>query len=139
MDRYSSPHHGPSGAGRTGLSMAENLAICRRCRPPLCRILPWWRSSKICTVQATPSMPSHMGHASIDWLEQHQSFWCFSGKVVSARCGCSNLSPTTTASVVRPQGWQCLFIDDSPANVAAAEALGSRAAIFTHPAWCRRI
>ena len=33
---------------------------------------------------------------------------------------------------------ECLFIDDSPANVAAAQALGLQGMVFTDAAACRR-
>lgn len=33
---------------------------------------------------------------------------------------------------------ECLFIDDSPANVAAAEALGIRGMVFTDAHSCRQ-
>ncbi|MOA35388.1 hypothetical protein D3C78_1568340 [compost metagenome] len=33
---------------------------------------------------------------------------------------------------------ECLFIDDSPANVAAAEALGIGGMVFTDAVQCRR-
>ena len=70
-----------------------------------------------------------MGHASIDWLEQHQSFWrFFSGKVVSARVRMLKPEPDIYRYLLVSfdLGWGVPFIDDSPANVAAAEALGLR-------------
>ena len=104
---------------------------CRRCRPPLCRIPPWWRSSKNCTVQATPHLcPLQHG------ARQHRLAGAASvllallqrqggvGPGADAQTRARHLP--LSAGVVRPQGWECLFIDDSPANVAAAEALGLR-------------
>ncbi len=85
---------------------------------------------------------SNMGHASIDWLEQHQDFWrFFSGKVVSARVRMMKPEPDIYRYLLvsfdlKPA--ECIFIDDSPANVAAAEALGIRGMVFTDAASCRQ-
>ena len=72
---------------------------------------------------------SNMGHASIDWLER-QDFWrFFSGKVVSARVRMMKPEPDIYRYLLVSfdlQAEECLFIDDSQANVAAAEALGLR-------------
>ena len=111
---------------RTGLSMAENLAILQAVPASL---LP---DPAMVSLIETLYRAGHrlyalsnMGHASIDWLEQ-QEFWrFFSGKVVSAR-----------VRMLKPG--ECLFIDDSPANVAAAQALGLQGMVFTDAAACRR-
>ena len=73
--------------GRTGLSMAENLAILQAVPSSL---VPDPAMVALIEELHGAGHPlyalSNMGHASIDWLEQHQSFWrFFSGKVVSAR------------------------------------------------------
>lgn len=128
--------------GRTGLSMAENLAILQAVPSSL---VPDPAMVALIEELHGAGHPlyalSNMGHASIDWLEQHQSFWrFFSGKVVSARVRMmkpeSDIYRYLLVSFdLAPS--DCLFIDDSPANVAAAEALGLRGLVFTDPARCR--
>ena len=84
---------------------------------------------------------SNMGHASIDWLEQ-QEFWrFFSGKVVSARVRMIKPEPDIYRYLLVSfdlKADECLFIDDSPANVAAAKALGIRGMAFTDAHSCRQ-
>lgn len=128
---------------RTGLSAAENLAILQAVPASL---LP---DPAMLTLIAelhgaghTLYALSNMGHASIDWLEQHQDFWrFFSGKVVSARVRMMKPEPDIYRYLLvsfdlKPA--ECLFIDDSPANIAAAEALGIRGIVFTDAASCRQ-
>ena len=82
-----------------------------------------------------------MGHASIDWLEQ-QEFWrFFSGKVVSARVRMLKPEPDIYRYLLVSfdlKAGECFFIDDSPANVAAARALGLQGMVFTDVPACRR-
>ncbi|WP_421214453.1 HAD family hydrolase [Aeromonas jandaei] len=128
---------------RTGLSAAENLAILQAVPPSL---LP---DPAMLTLMAELHGAGHllyalsnMGHASIDWLERHQDFWrFFSGKVVSARVRMMKPEPDIYRYLLvsfdlKPT--ECIFIDDSPANVAAAEALGIRGMVFTDAASCRQ-
>ncbi|WP_338890923.1 HAD family phosphatase [Aeromonas rivipollensis] len=127
---------------RTGLPMAQNLAILQAVPASL---LP--DPAMVALIEALYSAGhrlyalSNMGHASIDWLEQ-QEFWrFFSGKVVSARV--RMLKPEhdiyryLLVSFDLKAG-ECLFIDDSPANVAAARALGLQGMVFTDAPGCRR-
>ena len=128
---------------RTGLPAAENLAILQAVPASL---LP--DPAMVALIEALHSAGhrlyalSNMGHASIDWLEQHQEFWrFFSGKVVSARVRMIKPEPDIyryllVSSDLSAQ--ECLFIDDSPANVAAAQALGLQGMVFTDAAACRR-
>ena len=127
---------------RTGLSAAENLAILQAVPASL---LP---DPAMLTLIAelhgaghTLYALSNMGHASIDWLEQ-QLFWrFFSGKVVSARVRMIKPEPDIYRYLLVSfdlKADECLFIDDSPANVAAAEALGIRGMLFTDAHSCRR-
>ncbi|WP_421236928.1 HAD family hydrolase [Aeromonas jandaei] len=128
---------------RTGLSAAANLAILQAVPPSL---LP---DPAMLTLMAELHGAGHllyalsnMGHASIDWLEQHQDFWrFFSGKVVSARVRMMKPEPDIYRYLLvsfdlKPA--ECIFIDDCPANVAAAEALGIRGMVFTDAASCRQ-
>ncbi|MEM0548961.1 MULTISPECIES: HAD family phosphatase [Aeromonas] len=128
---------------RTGLSAAENLAILQAVPPSL------QPDPAMLTLMAELHGAGHslyalsnMGHASIDWLEQHQDFWrFFSGKVVSARVRMMKPEPDIYRYLqvsfdLKPA--ECIFIDDSPANVAAAEALGIRGMVFTDAASCRQ-
>ncbi|MFL9626968.1 HAD family hydrolase [Aeromonas jandaei] len=128
---------------RTGLSAAENLAILQAVPPSL---LP---DPAMLTLMAEVHGAGHslyalsnMGHASIDWLERHQDFWrFFSGKVVSARVRMMKPEPDIYRYLLvsfdlKPA--ECIFIDDSPANVAAAEALGIKGMVFTDAASCRQ-
>ena len=128
---------------RTGLPAAENLAILQAVPASL---LP---DPAMLTLIAelhgaghTLYALSNMGHASIDWLEQHQDFWrFFSGKVVSARVRMMKPEPDIYRYLLvsfdlKPA--ECLFIDDSPANIAAAEALGIRGIVFIDVASCRQ-
>ncbi|MFM5085802.1 HAD family hydrolase [Aeromonas media] len=128
---------------RTGLSMAENLAILQAVPASL---LP--APAMVTLIEVLHSAGhrlyalSNMGHASIDWLEQHQEFWrFFSGKVVSARVRMIKPEPDIYRYLLVSFGLkagECLFIDDSPANVAAAQALGLQGMVFTDAAACRR-
>ncbi|MCY9820680.1 HAD family hydrolase [Aeromonas media] len=128
---------------RTGLSMAENLAILQAVPASL---LP--DPAMVSLIETLHSAGhrlyalSNMGHASIDWLEQHQEFWrFFSGKVVSARVRMIKPEPDIYRYLLVSfdlKAGECLFIDDSPANVAAAQALGLQGMVFTDAAACRR-
>ncbi|KTA80944.1 HAD family hydrolase [Aeromonas salmonicida] len=127
---------------RTGLSAAENLTILQAVPASL---LP---DPAMLTLIAelhgaghTLYALSNMGHASIDWLEQ-QLFWrFFSGKVVSARVRMIKPEPDIYRYLLVSfdlKADECLFIDDSPANVAAAEVLGIRGMVFTDAYSCRQ-
>ncbi|MDM5074986.1 HAD family phosphatase [Aeromonas media] len=128
---------------RTGLSAAENLAILQAVPASL---LP--DPAMVTLIEVLHSAGhrlyalSNMGHASIDWLEQHQAFWrFFSGKVVSARVRMIKPEPDIYRYLLVSfdlKAGECLFIDDSPANVAAAQALGLQGMVFTDAAACRR-
>lgn len=128
--------------GRTGLSAADNLVILQAVPasllpdPAMVRLIEELHSAGHVLYAL-----SNMGHASIDWLEQHQDFWrFFSGKVVSARVRMMKPEPDIYRYLLVSFDLvpsDCLFIDDSPANVAAAEALGLRGLVFTDPARCR--
>ncbi|WP_310597018.1 HAD family hydrolase [Aeromonas aquatica] len=127
---------------RTGLSAADNLAILQAVPASL---LP--DPAMVALIEALHSAGhrlyalSNMGHASIDWLEQ-QEFWrFFSGKVVSARVRMMKPEPDIYRYLLVSfdlKAQECLFIDDSPANVAAAQALGIGGLVFTDAAQCRR-
>lgn len=128
--------------GRTGLPAAQNLAILQAVPASL---LP---DPAMLTLIETLHGAGHtlyalsnMGHASIDWLEQH-AFWCFfSGKVVSARVRMMKPEPDIYRYLLVSfdlKAEECLFIDDSPANVAAAQALGIGGLVFTDVPSCRQ-
>ena len=128
---------------RTGLSMAENLAILQAVPASL---LP---DPAMVSLIETLHRAGHrlyalsnMGHASIDWLEQHQEFWrFFSGKVVSARVRMIKPEPDIYRYLLVSsdlKAGECLLTVDSPANVAAAQALGLQGMVFTDAAACRR-
>ncbi|WP_323971281.1 HAD family hydrolase [Aeromonas hydrophila] len=128
---------------RTGLSAAENLAILQAVPASL---MP--DPAMLSLIESlhgaghTLYALSNMGHASIDWLEQHQPFWrFFSGKVVSARVRMMKPEPDIYRYLLVSfdlQAEQCLFIDDSPANVTAAQALGIGGLVFTDAYSCRQ-
>ena len=127
---------------RTGLSAADNLAILQAVPASL---LP--DPAMVALIEELHGAGhalyalSNMGHASIDWLEL-QDFWrFFSGKVVSARVRMMKPEPDIYRYLLVSfdlQAEECLFIDDSPANVAAAEALGLRGLVFTDAPRCRQ-
>ncbi|MDX2124134.1 MAG: HAD family phosphatase [Aeromonas hydrophila] len=128
---------------RTGLSAAENLAILQAV--PASLVPDPAMLSLIESLHGaghTLYALSNMGHASIDWLEQHQPFWrFFSGKVVSARVRMMKPEPDIYRYLLVSfdlQAEQCLFIDDSPANVIAAQALGIGGLVFTDAYSCRQ-
>ncbi|MEE9691706.1 HAD family phosphatase [Aeromonas hydrophila] len=128
---------------RTGLSAAENLAILQAV--PASLVPDPAMLSLIESLHGaghTLYALSNMGHASIDWLEQHQLFWrFFSGKVVSARVRIMKPEPDIYRYLLVSfdlQAEQCLFIDDSPANVTAAQALGIGGLVFTDAYSCRQ-
>ncbi|EGX6952100.1 HAD family phosphatase [Aeromonas hydrophila] len=128
---------------RTGLSTAENLAILQAV--PASLVPDPAMLSLIESLHGaghTLYALSNMGHASIDWLEQHQPFWrFFSGKVVSARVRMMKPEPDIYRYLLVSfdlQAEQCLFIDDSPANVTAAQALGIGGLVFTDAYSCRQ-
>ncbi|WP_422840379.1 HAD family hydrolase [Aeromonas veronii] len=128
---------------RTGLSAAQNLAILQAVPaslqpdPAMLTLI-----AELHGAGHTLYALSNMGHASIDWLEQHQDFWrFFSGKVVSARVRMMKPEPDIYRYLLvsfdlKPA--ECIFIDDSPANIAAAEALGIRGIVFTDAESCRQ-
>ncbi len=127
---------------RTGLPAAQNLAILQAVPASL---LP---DPAMLTLIAelhgaghTLYALSNMGHASIDCLEQ-QPFWrFFSGKVVSARVRMMKPEPDIYRYLLVSfdlKADECLFIDDSPANVAAAQALGIGGLVFTDAPSCRQ-
>jgi putative hydrolase of the HAD superfamily len=128
--------------GRTGLSAAENLAILQAVPASL---LP---DPAMLTLIETLHGAGHtlyalsnMGHASIDWLEQHGFWRFFSGKVVSARVRMMKPEPDIYRYLLVSfdlKADECLFIDDSPANVAAAQALGIGGLVFTDVPSCRQ-
>ncbi|MEG0008352.1 MAG: HAD family phosphatase [Aeromonas sp.] len=127
---------------RTGLSAAQNLAILQAVPasllpdPAMVRLIEELHGAGHVLYAL-----SNMGHASIDWLEQHQPFWrFFSGKVVSARVRMMKPEPDIYRYLLVSfdlKAEDCLFIDDSAANVAAAEALGLRGLLFTDAKMCR--
>ncbi|BCM76858.1 MULTISPECIES: HAD family hydrolase [Aeromonas] len=127
---------------RTGLSAADNLAILQAVPASL---LP--DPAMVALIEELHGAGhalyalSNMGHASIDWLER-QDFWrFFSGKVVSARVRMMKPEPDIYRYLLVSfdlQAEECLFIDDSQANVAAAEALGLRGLVFTDAPRCRQ-
>ncbi|HHO2169362.1 TPA: HAD family hydrolase [Aeromonas hydrophila] len=128
---------------RTGLSAAENLAILQAV--PASLVPDPAMLSLIESLHGAGHALyalSNMGHASIDWLEQHQPFWrFFSGKVVSARVRMMKPEPDIYRYLLVSfdlRAEQCLFIDDSPANVAAAQALGIGGLVFTDAYSCRQ-
>lgn len=128
---------------RTGLSAAENLAILQAV--PASLVPDPAMLSLIESLHGaghTLYALSNMGHASIDWLEQHQPFWrFFSGKVMSARVRMMKPEPDIYRYLLVSfdlQAEQCLFIDDSPANVTAAQALGIGGLVFTDAYSCRQ-
>ena len=136
-------HHGPSGRASHRLSAAENLAILQAV--PASLVPDPAMLSLIESLHGaghTLYALSNMGHASIDWLEQHQPFWrFFSGKVVSARVRMMKPEPDIYRYLLVSfdlQAEQCLFIDDSPANVTAAQALGIGGLVFTDAYSCRQ-
>ncbi|WP_324002920.1 HAD family hydrolase [Aeromonas hydrophila] len=128
---------------RTGLNAAENLAILQAVPaslvpdPAMLNLI-----ESLHGAGHTLYALSNMGHASIDWLEQHQPFWrFFSGKVVSASVRMMKPEPDIYRYLLVSfdlQAEQCLFIDDSPANVTAAQALGIGGLVFTDAYSCRQ-
>lgn len=128
--------------GRTGLPAAQNLAILQAVPASL---LP---DPAMLTLIETLHGAGHrlyalsnMGHASIDWLELHAFWRFFSGKVVSARVRMMKPEPDIYRYLLVSfdlKADECLFIDDSPANVAAAQALGIGGLVFTDVPSCRQ-
>lgn len=128
--------------GRTGLPAAQNLAILQAVPASL---LP---DPAMLTLIETLHGAGHrlyalsnMGHASIDWLEQHAFWRFFSGKVVSARVRMMKPEPDIYRYLLVSfdlKADECLFIDDSPANVATAQALGIGGLVFTDVPSCRQ-
>ncbi|RQM57578.1 HAD family hydrolase [Aeromonas enteropelogenes] len=128
---------------RTGLSAADNLAILQavpsslKPDPAMLTLI-----EELHGAGHSLYALSNMGHASIDWLEQHEDFWrFFSGKVVSARVRMMKPEPDIYRYLLvsfdlAPS--DCLFIDDTPANVTAAETLGIRGMVFCDAARCRQ-
>lgn len=128
--------------GRTGLPAAQNLAILQAVPASL---LP---DPAMLTLIETLHGAGHtlyalsnMGHASIDWLEQHAFWRFFSGKVVSARVRMMKPEPDIYRYLLVSfdlKAEECLFIDDGPANVAVAQALGIGGLVFTDVPSCRQ-
>lgn len=127
---------------RTGLSMAENLAILEAVPPSL---VP---NPAMLSLLAELHQRGHhlyalsnMGHASIDYLEQHCDFWrFFRGKVVSARVRMMKPEPDIYRYLLVAHDLKardCLFIDDSAANIEAAARVGIQGILFTDASQCR--
>lgn len=127
---------------RTGLSAAENLAILQAV--PASLVPDPAMLSLIESLHGAGHRLyalSNMGHASIDWLEQHAFWRFFSGKVVSARVRMMKPEPDIYRYLLVSfdlKADECLFIDDSPANVTAAQALGIGGLVFTDAYSCRQ-
>ncbi|MBL0671545.1 HAD family phosphatase [Aeromonas hydrophila] len=127
---------------RTGLSAAENLAILQAV--PASLVPDPAMLSLIESLHGAGHRLyalSNMGHASIDWLEQHAFWRFFSGKVVSARVRMMKPEPDIYRYLLVSfdlKADECLFIDDSPANVIAAQALGIGGLVFTDAYSCRQ-
>lgn len=68
--------------------------------------------------------------------EQHPFFGCFDGIVLSGNEGITKPDPAIFTLVGSRYGFEmhdALFVDDTPANVAAAEAVGMQAVVFRDP------
>lgn len=128
---------------RTGLTAADILAVLEAVPPSL---VPDPQMVELLAElhargEALYAL-SNMGHASIDYLERHCAFWqYFRGKVVSARVRMMKPEAEIYRYLLVAQDLKaadCTFIDDSPANVAAAEQVGIRGIVFTSHDQCRR-
>lgn len=85
---------------------------------------------------------SNMQFASIEHLEREHDFWdVFTGRVVSCRIGLCKPEPGVYAYLLDTHGIRAtdtVFIDDVPANLAAAEEFGIRTVRFESAAQCER-
>jgi putative hydrolase of the HAD superfamily len=83
------------------------------------------------------NMPLH----AIEYIERQHPFWgWFAGSVVSSRCGMLKPEPAIFRHLLSkfdlaPE--QTFFIDDTPANVVAAEGLGMHGAVYRDTGECR--
>lgn len=85
---------------------------------------------------------SNMHHASIDYLESEYDFWpLFRTRVISCRIGMIKPEPDIFEYLLSSNdiaATETVFIDDMPANTAAAEAFGITPILFKGTADCRR-
>lgn len=84
---------------------------------------------------------SNMGHVCADYLQAHAPFWSlFKDVVISARVGLLKPEPAIFAHMLTQFGLSaddCLFFDDTLANVEAARSCGIQAIHFTDAKLCR--
>ena len=77
---------------------------------------------------------------AIEYIERQHPFWgWFAGSVVSSRCGMLKPEPAIFRHLLSkfdlaPE--QTFFIDDTPANVVAAEGLGMHGAVYRGTGEC---
>ena len=85
---------------------------------------------------------SNMHFASIEHLEQNETFWdVFQGRVISCRLNLCKPEPGIYEHLLRAFGLQAadtLFIDDVQKNLDAAAKLGIRTLRFENAAQCAR-
>ncbi|MFQ8596678.1 MAG: HAD-IA family hydrolase, partial [Alistipes onderdonkii] len=80
---------------------------------------------------------SNMSREFIDFLRRFPVYGLFDGEVVSCEEGVVKPEPEIYRRLLGRYGLdpaQTLFIDDRPANIAAAAALGIRGQLFDHSA-----
>ena len=84
-----------------------------------------------------------MHAASINYLEETYSFLdAFKGAVISCRINLVKPDPKIfkhILSIYNLEPAQTVFIDDSPANIEAAENLGIKSILFKDAGQCRKI
>ena len=85
---------------------------------------------------------SNMHFASIEHLEQHETFWdVFQGRVISCRLNLCKPEPAIYGHLLRAFGLKAsetVFIDDVQKNLDAAAQLGIRTLRFENAAQCER-
>ena len=85
---------------------------------------------------------SNMHFASIEHLEQNETFWdVFQGRVISCRLNLCKPEPAIYEHLLRAFGLQAretIFIDDVQKNLDAAAALGIRTIKFEDAGQCER-
>ncbi|MCE5336658.1 MAG: hypothetical protein LLG06_18930 [Desulfobacteraceae bacterium] len=129
-----------------GITHAEFLASLDAFRlsgkardlPPFPETLDWFaRYGNRCHHLALTATPLLAGHVSAEWVMRHFARWIRSfGITPSPRPGWPNDHHAAKSDFLLWWGKGDILVDDSPANVAGALALGMDAVLFPRP-WNR--
>jgi putative hydrolase of the HAD superfamily len=143
LDRGTLPWHDAvaRAAQRSGLPAADVARLLREV-PPSLKTVPETVDLmyRLKAGGHTLYCLSNMHIASIDYLEQHCTFWdVFAGKVISCRVNLCKPEPAIYAHLLDTHGLEprnTVFIDDVQVNLDAARQFGIRTIQFLNASQC---